>query len=102
MDLYSSTLIIFQKPFGLYHLKNSQTITQEFSNIPTRSKRSLVELESDRGADFYKSIFRNFLESKKFQHFSRYTGKGPGIAERVIRTVRNSLKKPVIEKRIAV
>ena len=31
-------------------------------------------------------------------HYSRYTDKGPSIAERVIRTVRNLLKKPVFEK----
>ena len=38
------------------------------------------------------------MKSKYIQHFSRYTDKGPSIAERVIRTVRNLLKKPVFEK----
>ena len=32
------------------------------------------------------------------QHFSRFTDKGPSLAERVIRTVGNLLKKPVFEK----
>ena len=32
--------------------KNSKTITEEISNILTTSNRSLVKLESDRGAKF--------------------------------------------------
>ena len=36
--------------------------------------------------------------AKNIQHYSRFTDKGPSIAERVIRTVRNLLKKPVFEK----
>ena len=35
------------------------------------------------------------MKSKIIQHYSRITDKGPSIAERVIRTVRNLLKKPV-------
>ena len=38
------------------------------------------------------------MKTKNIQHYSRYTDKGPSIAERVIRTVRNLLKKPVFEK----
>ena len=38
------------------------------------------------------------MKAKNIQHYSRFTGKGPSIAERVIRTVRNLLKKPVLEK----
>ena len=75
--------------------KYSQTITNELSNILTKSKRKPIKLESDRGAEFYNSTFQNFLKSKNIQHYSRFTDKGPSIAERVIRTVRNLLKKPV-------
>ena len=35
------------------------------------------------------------MKSKNIQHYSRFTDKGPSIAERVIRTIRNLLKKPV-------
>ena len=72
--------------------KNSKTITEEFSNILSKSKRSPIKLESDRGAEFYNSIFQNFLKSKNIQHYSRFTDKGPSIAERVLRTIRNLLK----------
>ena len=78
--------------------KYSQFITNEFSNIITTSKRKPIKLESDRGSEFYNSIFQNFLKSKNIQHYSRHTDKGPSIAERVIRTIRNLLKKPVFEK----
>ena len=90
----------FSKYLWAIPLKNkySQTITNEFSNLLTTSKRKPLKLESDRGTEFYNSIFQNFLKSKNIQQYSRYTDKGPSIAERVIRTVRNLLKKPVFEK----
>ena len=78
--------------------KYSQTITNEFSNILTTSKPKPLKVESDRGTEFYNSIFQNFLKSKNINHYSRFTDKGPSIAERVIRTIRNLLKKPVFEK----
>ena len=78
--------------------KYSQTTTNEFSNIITKSKRKPLKIESERGLEFYNSIFQNFLKSKNIQHYPRYTDKGPSIAERVIRTIRNLLKKRVFEK----
>ena len=90
----------FSKYLWAIPLKNkySQTITNDFSIILTTSRRKPLKLESDRGTEFYNDIFQNFLKSKNIQHYSRYTDKGPSIAERVIRTVRNLLKKPVFEK----
>ena len=90
----------FSKYLFAIPLKNkySQTITNEFSNILSTSKRKPIKIESDRGSEFYNSIFQNFLKSKNIQHYSHYTDKGPSIAERVIRTIRNLLKKPVFEK----
>ena len=81
--------------------KYSQTITNEFSNISTTSKRKPLKIESDRGKEWYSSVFQNFLKVKNIKHYSRFTDKGPSIAERVIRTLRNLLKKPVFEKRNA-
>ena len=49
-----------------------------------------------RGAEFYNSIFQNFLKRKNVHHYSRFTDKGPSLAERVIRTVRKILKKPIL------
>ena len=79
--------------------KNSKTKTKEFSNILTTSKRSNT-LEAARGAEFYNSIFQNFLKSKNIKYYSQFTDKSPSIAERVSRTTRNLLKKPISEKGI--
>ena len=93
----------FSKYLWAIPLKNkySQTITDEFPNFLSTSKRPPVKLESDRGAEFHKNIFQNFLKSKHIHQYSRFTDKGPSIAERVIRSIPNLLKKPVFEKRNA-
>ena len=90
----------FSKYLWAIPLKNkySQTKTNEFSNILSTSKRKPLKIESDRGTEFYNNIFQNFLKIKNIHHYFRYTDKGPSIAERVIRTIRNLLKKPVFEK----
>ena len=75
--------------------KYSLIITQEFSNILSTSKRRPLKIESDRGADFYNRTFQNILKVNNIHHHSRFTDKGPSIAERVVRTIRNLIKKPV-------
>ena len=90
----------FSKCLWAVPLKNisSQTITRDFSNILTTSKRKPLKIEPDRGTEFYNSIFQNILELKNIQQYSGFTAKGPSIAERVIRTIRMLLKKPVFEE----
>ena len=78
--------------------KNSKTRTDEFSNVLNNSKTKPLKIESDRGGEGYNSVFQNFLKSENIHHFSRFTGKWPSLAERVIGTVRNLLTKPVFEK----
>ena len=43
-------------------------------------------------------IFKIFLKTKNIQQYSRFTDKGPSIAECVIRVIRSLLNKPVFEK----
>ena len=54
----------FNKCLWAIPLKNkfSKTITDEFSSTLTTSKRKPLKLESDRGAEFYYSVFQNFLK----------------------------------------
>ena len=87
----------FSKNLWAIPLKNkfSQTITDEFSKILTTSKRKPLKIESDRSTEFYNSIFQNLLKAKNIRHYSRFTDKGPSIAERVIITLRNFFKKLV-------
>ena len=76
--------------------KNIQTITQDFSKILTISKRSPLKIESDIGKEWYNSIIQNFIKNKYVHHYSRYTEKKPSVCDRVIRTVRNLLKKKTV------
>ena len=89
---------IFSKYTWCEHLKNSEKKANEFSKNLTKSKRKSPKTESDRSKEWCKSIFQNFIKSKNIQDYSRLTEKGPSIAERVIRAVRNLLKKPLFEK----
>ena len=74
-------LDIYSKYLWAIPLKNkySQTILNEFSNILSTSKRKPLKIRSDRGSEFYNSIFQNFSELKYIQRFSRFTDKGPSI-----------------------
>ena len=68
--------------YGLYiplKNKNSKTITDEFSDVLSKSKRRPLKLESDRGSEWYNSIFQNFLKVKNIHHF---TVKETSIRER--------------------
>ena len=78
-----------------------ETIKNEFSKILSTSKRKPIKIESGRGKDFYISVFQNLLKVNNIHHSSSYCDKGPSIAERVLRTSRNLLKKPVFGKRKA-
>ena len=70
--------------------KNSKTITEDFSNFVTSSKREPLKIESDRGPEFYNGTFQNFLKSENIEHYSRYI--------KTHRTIKTLLKKPVFEK----
>ena len=71
----------FSKDLWAIPLKNkySQTITNEFSNILTTSKRKPLKIESDRGAELL--IVKKFLKSKNIHHYSRCSDKSPLIAD---------------------
>ena len=43
-------------------------------------------------------VFQNFLKVKIIHQLSRFTEKGPSIAEKVIRTIRKIFKKPIYLK----
>ena len=48
--------------------------------------------------NFTIKFFQNFLKTQNIHHYSRYTDKGQSIAERVNKTIRNMLKKPIFSK----
>ena len=83
-----------------FPLKNKNAQTKKdcfFENILISSKRKPNFIETDRGKEFYKKVFQNFLNNNNFEHYSRYTSPGAVFPERFNRTIRD-LKRPVIEK----
>ena len=74
---------------------NNKRVFKNFNNIKTKP----LKLESDRAAKFYNTVFQNFLKLKIINHYSRFSDKGPSIAERVIRTIGNLIKKTSLRKR---
>ena len=78
--------------------KYAQSITDAFSQIIKTSRRKSNLLETDDGKEFVNKIFNEFLNNNKIKRYSRYTDKGAVFAERFNKTIRNLLKKPVIEK----
>ena len=78
--------------------KNAQTIKHFFENIILNSKRKPNLVETDRGKEFFKSIFQNFLNSNNVKLTSRNSSFNSVYAERFNRTIRDLLKRPVFER----
>ena len=62
------------------------------------SKRKPNLIETDRGKEFYNNIFQDFLNKNNIKLHSRNSSFGAVFAERVNRTFRDLLKRPVFEK----
>ena len=81
-------------------LKNkiAQTIKDSFKNLLINSKRKQSFLEGDRITGFYNSFFQHFWNQNNIQLYYRNTSVGAVFAERLNRTLRDLLKRPVFEK----
>ena len=62
------------------------------------SKRKPNLIETDRGKEFYNIIFQDFLNENDIKLYSRNSSYGAVFVERFNRTIRDLLKKVVIEK----
>ena len=78
--------------------KNAITIKDSFENILKNSKRKPNLMETDRAKEFYNNIFQEFLNKNNIKIYSRISSFGSVFAERLNRTIRDLLKKPVFEK----
>ena len=77
-------------------LKQKKTLSEI---ILTSAKRKPNLIETDRGKEFYNNTFQNFLNNNNIRDFSINRSLGAVFAERFICTIRDLLKRPVIEKR---
>ena len=78
--------------------KNAQSIKDSFENIFISSKRKPNLIETDRGKEFYNNIFQDFLNKNNIKLYSRNSSYGAVFAERFNRTIRDLLKKIVLER----
>ena len=78
--------------------KYGQKIRDEFSNIISTTNRKPIKIESYRGREFYNNIFHTLLRLHNIHHYSFCSDKGLSIAERVNKSIRNLLKKPIFGK----
>ena len=62
------------------------------------SKRKPNLIETDRGKEFYNSIFQNFLQNNNIKPYSRNSSMGAVFAERLNKSMGNLLKKFVFER----
>ena len=86
---------------GVSQHKSGQTKTEGSSVILNTSERRLNKIESDRGNQSYNQSLQKISKLNKIHHYLRFTDESPSIAERVIRRIRNLLKKLVFERRNA-
>ena len=70
--------------------KNAQTITDYSSRTVPTSKGTPFKIKSNRGKEFQNSIFQKSLRQNGFDHYSRFSDKGPAIPKTVARTKKNS------------
>ena len=78
--------------------KNAQIIKDSFENIIISSKRKPNLIETDRGREFYNNIFQDFLNKSNINLYSRNTYLGAIFVERFNKSIRDLLKRPVLEK----
>ena len=62
------------------------------------SQRKPNIIETDRGKEFYNSIFQDFSNKNNIKIYSRSTYLGAVFAERFNKSIRDLLKRPVFEK----
>ena len=78
--------------------KSARTITNSFEKILISSKRKPGLIETARGREFSKNIFKDFLNKSNINIFSGKNSLGSVFAERFNRTIRDLLKKIVFEQ----
>ena len=78
--------------------KIAQTKKNTFEKIIVSSKRRPNLIESDRGSQFYISVFQGLLNNNNTKLYSRNSSLVAVFAERFNRTIGDLLKRPVFEK----
>lgn len=94
---YNFILIVidcFSKYVWVRPLKNKtkDSVTKAFQSILCGG-RVPINLQTDRGTEFYNILFKNVMRLHSINHYSTYSTKKASIVERVIRTIKCKLYK---------
>ena len=65
------------------------------------SKRPPNLIETDRGKEFFSKLSIDLLNKNNIRRYSRYTSLGVAFAKRLTCSIRDSLEKPLSERRDA-
>ena len=86
---YYVSLIFFNKYAWVIPLKDRNP----FQSILNNSKRKPNKIWVDQGSEFYNKSFKKWLEDNNIEMYSRCNEKKYGVAERVIRFLKNKIYK---------
>ena len=81
--------------------KKTQTIKYSFENILITSRRKQNLMKTDRGEEFYNTIFQKFQNNNNIKYYSINTSSGAVFEENFNRTIRDLLEIPAFERRDA-
>lgn len=73
--------------------KNKFDVTRAFEDILLSSRKKPVNLQTDKGTEFYNNTFQMFMKKHNINHYSSFSTKKASIVERLIRTLKNQLYK---------
>ena len=81
--------------------KKAQKIKYSFENILITSRRKQNLMKTDRGEEFYNTIFQKFQNNNNIKYYSINTSSGAVFEENFNRTIRDLLEIPAFERRDA-
>ena len=69
-----------------------------YEKLPIFQEENHIFFGTDRGKDFYNSVFQNFLKNNNIKYCSRNSSLGAVFAEKFNLANRNLLERPVLER----
>lgn len=74
-------------------LKNKFEVSRAFEHILLSSRQNPVNLQTDKGSEFYNNTFQTLMRTYNINHYSSFSTKKASIVERLIKTLKNKLYK---------
>lgn len=71
--------------------KSGKNVADAFKTILINDGRTPKNLQTDQGKEFYNSHFKEVMHKNRINHYSTYTIIKASIAERVIRTIKETI-----------